>query len=571
MNSDDYMRKKLFGNTIILSNVINKVDKFINGLNVYNLSLLFSLFVLFAHPAMTEHVEFALAANHDIHVSAFNYDFVMRMLDQSSQVSFVQFLLDLGINSSFTQILVSFLVTFIPVLSILLMFKLMDSRNDYSNTALLTFFCVIFYLVNPINVALYPWSPSIGFFEFGNQGMWLCIGSLILLVLNKKLGFLLSGVLFSWHMVWFIPILLYLGINFKQIQKKNYIYFFIGLIFSFIFLQYGKNSLESFTSLPVSDYPQINFSHLNFKFKKISDSFWSRHNPLIFGNSINFLYLIGIVIPIISLNYLKLPKQLLNFCNLLFVITLFLIFYIEIARQYPLPFSDVLFRAIVNRFFNLIIVIYIYYIFFYFLNLNINKKKIKEYLHHAFLLISTLFFFKFTKILRFALFIFLYKHFSRKIKYFDIFLILLFLFAIGLKDRKSLEYNIFTFFHPNKIEKFLSSDGRGQGFILSQGIQSFRGLNITTLSKSEYFRPTPPLFINNKYIDLFCYESLTFDNIKMEYSWDVDECFKNRSREDWDYIFNLIGVHHVIVSHKIKLDLDLILDSDGLRIYSIRK
>jgi hypothetical protein len=564
------MAKNIFVNQSLAADLINKFIKFTDGLNIYHLSILFSLLVLAIHPAITEHVEFALAANQDIHVSEFNYNFVVRMLDPSAQVSFLQFLLNLNLSPRIVQILVSYLATLVTVFSVLNLFKFIDSSNKYSNLALLVFFSAIYNVSNPINAALYPWSPRVGFFEFGNQGMWLCLASLILLIRNRKLGFLLSGILFSWHMVWFLPILLYLSINFNEIEKKNFLYFFIGLLISFFFLHYGNNDLASFVSASASEFNKTNFSDINLQSVKITDSFWSAHNPIIFGKDINFYYLLVVSIPIISLNYLEVPKHLLKFCNTLFLIALAVIFYLEIARYYPLPFSSIFFRAIVNRFFNLIMAIFLYYFFFFCLDFKLNKKKLQECFLLLTLLLSTLFYFNFSHILRLALFIFLFQYYSKKIKYLGIFFLSVFMLSNALKHHKSTDYDLFSFLYPNKIEKFLSSEEKDKGYIVSWGIQSFRGLNITNLARSEYFIPTPPLKIGNKYVDIFCYESLSFDskNIPTNY-WDVDKCFESKSKNDWEGISNLTGADYVIVSDKVKLDLKLVIESDRLRIYSI--
>jgi hypothetical protein len=564
------MAKNIFENQGFAARLINKFITYIDGLNIYHLSILFSLLVLAVHPAVTEHVEFALAASQGIHVSEFNYNFIARMLDPSSQVSFLQFLLNLNISPRILQILVSYLTTLIIVFSILNLFKFINSSDKYSNLELLVFFSAIYNVSNPINAALYPWSPKLGFFEFGNQGMWLCLASLILLIKNKKLGFLLSGILLSWHMVWFLPIFLYLFLNFNVIEKKNFLYLFIGLLISFILLHYGNNDFANFVTASASEFNKTNFSHINFQFVKINDSFWSAHNPLIFGKNINFYYLFVVSIPIISLNYLDVPKQLLKFCNILFLITLAVIFYLEIARYYPLPFSSVLFRAIVNRFFNLIMAIFLYYFFFFSLNFKINKQKLHEYLFLIALAMSTFFYFKLSHIFRLGLFIFLFNYFEKKSKYFSIFFISCFMFSEAIKHHRSTDYDIFSFMHPNKIEKFLSSQERDKGYIVGTGIQSFKGLNITTLANSEYFLPTPPLRINDKYYDIFCYESLSFDSKNMHANyWDVDKCFESKSKKDWESIFNLTGADYVIVSDKVNLDLNLVIESDRLRIYSI--
>ena len=114
------MAKNIFENQGFAARLINKFITYIDGLNIYHLSILFSLLVLAVHPAVTEHVEFALAASQGIHVSEFNYNFIARMLDPSSQVSFLQFLLNLNISPRILQILVSYLTTLIIVFSICL-------------------------------------------------------------------------------------------------------------------------------------------------------------------------------------------------------------------------------------------------------------------------------------------------------------------------------------------------------------------------------------------------------------------------------------------------------------------
>jgi hypothetical protein len=566
------MKKKLTVNQSAHIGLISKLEIFINNLNVYNLSIFLSILVLAIHPAITEHVEFALAANQGIHVSEFNYNFIIRMLDPSSQVSLVQFLLNLNLSPKITQILVSFIATLIPLFAILNLFKYIDYSSKYKNIALFVFFCAIFNASNPINAALYPWSPRIGFFEFGNQGMWFCLATLMLLIKDKKLGFLLAGVLFSWHMVWFLPVLLFLSMNFKETNIKNYLYLFIGFIFSFIFLYYGKNQLAAFAAGSDFEFNKINFSHFNLQFVKITDSFWSAHNPLIFEKYINWSYLLVVSIPIFGLNYLDLPKKLLQFCNVLFFITLLVIFYLEIARYYPLPFSNVLFRAIVNRFFNLIMAIFLYSLFFFCLNFRASQSKLKDYFFLIVLIISTLFYFKFSHILRFALLIIFYKLYNKKIRYLDFFLIFVFMLSIAIKSHKSMDYHIFSFLHPNKIERFLSTEGRGKSYIVSRNIQSFKGLNITNLSGAEYFMPTPPLSIQGKHLDIFCYESLSSINKSSQaYNWDVDKCFKNKVKKDWERTFSLTGASYVIVSDNVNLDLNLILESDQLRVYSLEK
>jgi hypothetical protein len=551
------------------SNLIDKLKIFLNSLNIFNLSILLSLLVLAINPAITEHVEFALVANSDIKISEFNHHFHVRMLDPSSQVSFVQLLLNLNLGTNIAQIIVSFIVTLIPIFAILNLFKLIDSPQKYSNEALLVFFLTLFHSSNPINAALYPWSPRINFFEFGNQGMWLSLGALILLIKNRKSGYLLSGILFSWHMVWFLPILLYLSLNYEKIEKKNLLFLFMGLAISLLFLQYGRSDLTNFLQAHALEFNKINFAYLNLQSIRVTDSIWSGHNPLIFGKSTNFHYLLVVSIPIISLNYLNLQKQLLRFCNYLFLITLLVILYLEIARYYPLPFANVLFRAIANRFFNLIMAIFIYYLFFFCINFKDYKKKINDYFLIITLVISVLFYFNVSHILRFALFICLYNYYNKKIKYLDIFLILIFSFSLAAKHHKNMDYNIFSFLYPNKIENFITNEGKGKSYILSGGIQSFKGLNITNLAKAEYFSPTPPLTIGNKHLDLYCYESLSLNSKRTpSYVWNIDKCFENKSERDWREIFNLTGASFVIVSDKVKLDLNLILESEGLRIYS---
>ena len=557
MISINFFKKNSY---VITNNIIN----FINTLNLWRLSLFISFFLFLAHPAMTEHIEFALTGGNSVYISKFNNSFIARLVDKSSQITVGRILLDFGLNPNYAQIAISFLLTLVPVSALTILIKFISGKNKIDNVSL-SFLCILFYMASPINTSYYPWSPRIYFFEFGNQGLWLFVISIITILLNKSIGYFLAGILFSWHMVWFIPIALFYILENKKITLNFFLTFMIGFLISIFLLHYPLSNSALSSSNPSNS---LDFFLDNLKPQKIESTIWTGHNPTIFGEKVNFYYLLTAFLPIAILNFFKkefhLCKKLLTYSNALFILTLSILSYVELCRILPLPFSSLLLRVIANRYLNFLELLLLinFFLFFYFKKDWIFSKKD---FYCLLIPIACLLYLRINFILL-SLFI---LYLTKKGTYFvknslKLSMILIFLIKISIHDSQNY-FSVFGFLKQDPIIQFFSGEGRGAGYIVSRNIQSFHGLNVTTLSNSQYFVPSQPFLYNHRMIDPFCYDTIS-DNY---FEWDVDNCFKLRSKEEWSSLFDLMDVKYVIVHDNISLNLDLILASQSLRIYGI--
>lgn len=551
------------------------------NINKYILISLASSLVLFIiHPVMTEHVEFALFASNQISISDFNNFNISRLGDPSAQIIIPELLLKARLNPNWIQFAISFFCTFIPIVTTIFFLKFISQKQKLPiNIIALIIFLLI--LVNPLNKTLYPWALKADFFAFGNQGMWLAFLSITLILLKRNLGYFIAGFAISWHMVWSVIPIIFMVTNSKKIEKENLIFFFFGLLVSlFLFFYHNYStgvlhaSLQANHSLAWLDGNKSFLDNL-LSPRLIEDSRWSQHNPILYSNGkINFNYILILILPLSYIFYLKkntnnIPNELFTFFLALTTVVSTSLLYIEIAKFYPLPLASLVFRAIPNRYLNLLIAIDILYSF-YFVMRHFTFKKFNKPLFIKDLLLG-LCFISFFYPIRFIIFIsiilficyFIYMYKPKFKKFFIFFLIVLISSVFSVK-RSYEKFTAMGFLFPNKIEKFLMSDlGKHRRYIVSNNIQSFQGLNLGLLAQSDYFQPMPVLTNSKKgeKINPYCFPESGGNN------WDVDKCFRNRSRDEWKSVLETLNVDYVIVHDDTDLNMNLLLKAEGLSIY----
>jgi hypothetical protein len=547
-----------------------------------HVSIIISLAFFIIHPVMTEHVEFALFASSQITISDFNNFNFSRLGDSSSQIIIPEIFLRAKLNPNWIQLVMSFFCTFLPIVTTIYFLNFI-SQTQRLHISIMILIISLLMIVNPLNKTLYPWALKSDFFAFGNQGMWMAFFSITLMLIKRNFGYFLAGFIISWHIVWAVPPIIFLAVTIKKINKENLIFFIIGLLVSLFLFYYHNNSFsilhESFQANHGIAWLDANKSFLDSLLspKLIEHSIWTQHNPILYSQGkINFNYILVMTIPVSYIFYLK--KNVINIPSEVFIFFLALtgivftsLTYIEIAKNYPLPLANIIFRAIPNRYLNLMIAINILYSL-YIIMTQFTSNKFNKPIFFKFILVSICFFLFFypNKLIIFlsTLLFFLYfiKVYRPRFKNFFIFLFAVLLGCIFTVKSGNEKFNAMGFLSPNKIEAFLMSDlGKHKRYIISKGIQSFNGINIGLLAQSDYFQPMPFL-INSKThqkINLYCFPEFG-DKL-----WDVDSCFTTRSREEWKSLLEILNVDYVIVHDNIYLNMNLILKADGLSIYKV--
>jgi hypothetical protein len=528
--------------------------------NNFNL-LIVILLIFVAHPAMTEHAEFALSYSKLVDYSILNTFFNVRSSEQSSQIILPAILLKIGVSSGIVQLFMSLICSSIIIASQVLIFKLFLEKINFKIEKNLNYVILILVLlmlfIKPRNISLYPWSPIIYFFEFGNAGLWLTLlVSFYYLNNDKKLTKVLSALLLFWHPVWGAAnALFFIIFDYKIIFNKLFIIlFFIQLLIIYLF---GINFDSSNSNL--------------FLLKKIHDDIFTAHNPVLSSNFFEFFtFIIENIGPIILFIYLLRNDRsnfikLYNFIFYYLTLSIILLFYIELARYIELPFSHIIFRGIPNRYFDFIHVILILGTIVYILKLDKNNLSTSYIINTsiAFSILLILVGLK-SSILIFSI-CFLTYYIKNAKKYLCILAIILYSIFF-YKNNNSTPFNsISEFVSSDPLIIFLTESNDKGGFILSSRVQSYKGLNIGTLSKSQYYVPMKTL-VNE--IDLYCsnIHSINFNDMNDN----SDNCFRTRTANEWKKIGDALNVKYIITNENVILKLDRRFNSRGFNIYEIK-
>lgn len=525
--------------------------------NNYFIILLFAVFI--AHPAMTEHAEFALSYANLVEYSEFNTFFNLREHEISLQIIIPALLLKIGLTSGITQIIMTLLCTGIILLAeVIVIYYFLNKNNINKNNIYITviFLVMLVLLIRPKNNTLYPWSPAIYFFEFGNAGLWMTLLACGYYITDqiKKYKFI-SIVLLLWHPVWGAAnILFFIAVNNEIIFFKKYIYVLLIILLSFIF-----------SSL----FIDINYDLL-FQIKKINDTVFTAHNPVLSKDFIGLLnYIFYNIAPIFLFFFVsKKNKNNLGKVYLLIfyylILTATLLIYLEFSRYIALPYSQIIYRGIPNRYLNIIhVIITIWAICYIYSNLNLLNLK-ENWLNIIFCFL-TLFMILGTKssLLIFGVFICVFLVNFKKNYLFILSTVLYIIFFY--RNYSNTPYNVLTEYVSNKpIINFLKDNKDKGGYILSSRVQSFKGLNVGTISNSQYY--VPMLTVVND-IDIYCSKITVYNFNDMN---DVaDSCFRDRTASEWRIIAKSLNAKFIITNENVILDLDLKLNSDGFNIYEI--
>ncbi len=125
--------------------------------NNYFLILLFAVFI--AHPAMTEHAEFALSFTNLVEYSEFNTFFNLRDHEISLQIFIPALLLKIGLTSGITQIIMTLICTGIMLLAqVILIYYFLQKNNINKKNIFITLILLVMLilLIRPKNNTLYP-------------------------------------------------------------------------------------------------------------------------------------------------------------------------------------------------------------------------------------------------------------------------------------------------------------------------------------------------------------------------------------------------------------------------------
>ncbi len=522
--------------------------------------LLLIILIFIAHPAMTEHVEFALSYIKLVDFSEHNTFFNARSSEYSSQIIFPAILLKFGISSGLIQLLMSLILSSIITITEVLIFKFFLERIKFDLNKnlfnIISILVILMLFVKPNNISLYPWSPIIYFFEFGNAGLWM-----VLLVtfcyLNDQINKtrILSAIIIFWHPVWGAANALYFLIFDRKIILNKF--FFIILIIQILIL----------FSLGITFNNSNN--HI-LQFKKIQDDIFTAHNPILSYNfteffSFVFLNLFPIILFLFILNKDKTNyKNLFIFIYYYLLLSIILLLYVEVARYIELPFSQIIFRGIPNRYLNFIhVIITLGSIVYLYRNIIYSFKK--SNLIYNLICLCILLIVVGHKSTILIIFICCFLSFTSSINKIIISLFFILYSLFFYKNYSSTPYNSLSeFISSDPIINFLAHSNNKGGYILSSRVQSYKGLNVGTLSKSQYYLPMKTI-VNG--IDLYC-SNLKAENFNAMND-NADNCFSSRSADEWNLIGKALDVRYVITNSNVILNLKLILNSNGFNVYEI--
>ncbi len=117
--------------------------------------------------------------------------------------------------------------------------------------------------------------------------------------------------------------------------------------------------------------------------------------------------------------------------------------------------------------------------------------------------------------------------------------------------------------------RFFSKLDKAKASILLSGVQASRNFNFGLVSGREYYLPSMQKFTDSKGAsqNLYCFSAAlkSYEDLVRA----SDACFINRTRKDWQAIFTSLNADTVIVPDKIKLDLILIYQDNGISVYSL--
>jgi hypothetical protein len=245
----------------------------------------------------------------------------------------------------------------------------------------------------------------------------------------------------------------------------------------------------------------------------------------------------------------------------------------ELARIFPLPFVDTMWRLIINRYLNAASIVSLIFMASYLFN-SIFYSKEKPNITFFIFLSAFIYLFNFelawylfTGITFLSItFAFYSSQISLIIKRF----LLLIAFA-PIVYMANLPYsNLYTtltyLFNNDSIFNYLESKQIDDIF-LGPHVQSNNGLDVSLISgKAFYVMSEMNYSINGEDKSVYCYKKNADYNTLVA---NAERCFQERTREDWEVIFKQLNIGSVIVFNKNVLDLDLVAKNNIFSVYSI--
>jgi hypothetical protein len=538
--------------------------------------LFFGVFFWILNPIVTEHVEFALSSSGLVKINSDNGMFLSRLKEVSTQIVIPEIFLKNGFDPILLQVFTSLALVFISCFALYYLCRLIDSKQEF-----FYFFIAGILLLNTNTAqSLYPYYFPTSFFEFGNSGFWLfCLSIGLYFNGNKEISTVIAGFLFGWHIPWFLIYLLFFSVLFFHRNWKDNlrcsIFLLIGFVFSLAILKAGE-----INSIAINK-PLIDQIFEMATPEKIAANVFSGHNPLLIdfsALSLKFiaLSLLSVVYPSYflirrakSLEDKILPRALIFVSISIY----FILIYIEFSRFIPLPFSSMFYRSIFNRYFNFTILLSIICASFELYSHIVKDKfdfKSREIIFSVLALFAYLSFYSLIYVTLILLFLKMtISKFNKKLLGF--FLVLS--CFLSVLPRAYIHRNYFNpvgyLFSYDNSYRFFSKLDKAKASILLSGVQASRNFNFGLVSGREYYLPSMQKFTDSKGAsqNLYCFSAAlkSYEDLVRA----SDACFINRTRKDWQAIFTSLNADTVIVPDKIKLDLILIYQDNGISVYSL--
>jgi len=552
--------------------------------------VVYGSFFYFLHAQVTEHIAFAMVQIGEIKFTPQNFFFNFISKEVSAQITLPAIFLKAGFNKYLLSFFLSWLFTLIPFIATWQFAK--NSKSPYIFFLLFTSLLICFQIPNWY---FYPYSIQLGFYAFGNIGFWIFILFFGLLLQRKSNAYLISGLLVSIHIPWGILSIFFLAIDQVRngISKKLLKSFLYGICISGILLVLSSNFINSIQLSEAQpgliekvykSIKPIKLTYEQYPFYAFDPFVWNNsHNPFIFYSGIAqaLIILFNLFLPSFLINirvrdrYLdKFRNQIAFYINFLSILVLIGLTYMELARIFPLPFVDILWRLIINRYLNaasfvslIFIAIYLFHSTFY----NSEKPSATFFVF----LSSFIYLFNFVDlalylIVSISVLFIVFAFYKSQIGLFIKRFIVLAAFAPIVYTANLPLSNLYTTLvyldsnDPifNYLEKNQSKD-----ILLGPHVQSNNGLDVSLISgKAFYVMSEMNYSKNGEEKSVYCYKkNIDYKSLVAN----AETCFQERAREDWEKIFEQLNISSVIVFNRNKLNLDLVAKNRIFSIYSI--
>ncbi len=597
----------------INNNYINNTSKYIFILSFF--SIIYSIFI---NPLSQEAVTFAYIIKNSI--SSFYFEqwaSAVKNQEPTIQIIIPYFLLELGFEKKTVHVFWQSFTVFISILSVFLVSKLFTKSNFLS-------VLIVLILINHkfINTRLYGIYYPSHFYYFGQLGMYLSLLSFYFFF-DRKSSISISISLFNLliHGGWgifnilLISIIKILNPSIKIYIKKIFLIFFIFILSFFILSSYTKshgifqnfiptienNSSTKIDNVKTKKSPRKYSEGHRIKkenYKNNSEYFFLIFKFIFFDL---FLFLFLFLFYRNKLRYNKLLLPIIFYTIFIYVFLIFqndILFYISKISEF---LSNKIDRIIVNRYLNLNNIFYIILSLSIFLKTFKQTNIINKYIFNTFVfaLCSVLIFFG-NKTLDFLGFYGTYIKYQNLIIWSSGIFIILYLtlfskiFSFKKKPKSSnnlkldgsakillfsiIFYFIFHNAVPNLIKENLNKElfskielEKYDSILLGGKVYG----KLDTLYYSDYtwVIPDPVNLILSKKknnLDIFCINNeKTFFRQNDYYDYVNNDCFKNKTLNQWNKIKENYGFQYLIVPRNEDLNTNLIFSSKHFSLYKL--